>query len=473
MSALRWSRFDPLSLVALAAATTLPLALLHSLGRDEVQFPGELHLFGVGVGAGVAAAAAVALTIAGAHRLDARTVQLGTAFSVMAALLAVHGLTTPGFLVGPNGVVAFSGAATLAVGGALLALAAVPVLRRPADVPRLVVIQGVLLAAVVALGALGVFVPSLVPSVPEVGSTAAEVTLAVGLAFYALVFLRAIRVYRLTRRRADLSVVAGVVWLGAALPAALLLGYWQLGWWLGHGFELVGLALVGIPVALDLRRPAQSRPLTGGVAAAQLVSEEEAFLGGRVRALTRLLAERDGSTEEHTRRVALLAVELGEELGLAPERLRVLAAGGLLHDIGKLSVPDAILRKPGALTDEEFAEIRKHPEAGERLLVELGGFPPAVRRVVLGHHERLDGSGYPHGLRDADLGAETRILGVCDVYDALISPRVYRDAWPPERALQLLREGAGTLFDPKIVAALERVLTREELPAPATLAIAV
>jgi HD-GYP domain-containing protein (c-di-GMP phosphodiesterase class II) len=189
-----------------------------------------------------------------------------------------------------------------------------------------------------------------------------------------------------------------------------------------------------------------------------------------VHALTMRLAEKDGYTEEHTRRVAMRAVQVGEELGLPPHRLRDLAIGGLLHDIGKLAVPDRILKKPGPLTDEEFEVIKRHPEWGRRLLGELGGFAENIRRLVLDHHERLVGGGYPRGLDEANLDLDTRILTVCDVYDALISPRVYRPAWPQEKALSHLRSEAGTSFDERCVAALERVLGRDSA---AELALAV
>jgi hypothetical protein len=434
----------------------MPLAALHFFSRQEAQLTGEVHLFGVGLSALVAAVAAVALTIVGARRSDTCSVLAGTAFSVMAGLLAVHGLTTPGFLVGQNGVVSFSGAATLPVGGALLALAVL----RPRCPKRLIGLQVVLLAGVVSLGVAGILFPSLVPDVPEEASLPALITLGVGLGFYVPLAVRAFRTYRLTRRSADLTVVCGIIWLVAALVPALTLSYKELGWWLGHGFELVGILLVGGPVAFDLHRGSQSRPLTGGLAAADLVRAEEAFLGARVRSLTRLLAARDTSTEEHTRRVALLTVQVGEELGLSPERLRTLAAGALLHDIGKLSVPLAILRKPGALDKAEFEQIKRHPTAGHRLLERLGGFSLGVRRLVLSHHERLDGSGYPHGLSDAQLDLETCILAVCDVYDALISTRVYREAWTHERASHLLRDGIGRHFDGRCVEALTRVVER-------------
>jgi putative nucleotidyltransferase with HDIG domain len=147
----------------------------------------------------------------------------------------------------------------------------------------------------------------------------------------------------------------------------------------------------------------------------------------------------------------------------------VLAAGGLLHDMGKLSVPDEILKKPGSLTEEEYDVIKKHSEWGEELLAKLG-FPADVRRLVRDHHERLDGSGYPFGAYGDQLDIETRIICTCDVYDALISPRVYRGAWPHERAIGLLWDEAGKQFDARCVEALERVLEREQVPA---LAIAV
>jgi HD-GYP domain-containing protein (c-di-GMP phosphodiesterase class II) len=136
----------------------------------------------------------------------------------------------------------------------------------------------------------------------------------------------------------------------------------------------------------------------------------------------------------------------------------MLAIGGLLHDIGKLSIPDSILRKPGPLDDDEFAIIRQHPERGQELLRELGSFDASVKRLVLDHHERLDGTGYPRGLSAADLDLETRILTVSDVYDALVSPRVYRPAWSVDQAIALLRDEVGTGFDPRCVEALVRIV---------------
>jgi putative nucleotidyltransferase with HDIG domain len=447
---------------AAAFASVVPVALLHFLGGESVSIDGWIHFVGVALGAGLAAVCAVALTVAGARLQDGYAVLVGSAFSVMAALLCLHGLATPGIIVEMNGVVAFTGGATLPVGGAILALGTIPALRRPSAVKPLLWLLGVSVVFILALGLAAIAEPDIVPPVPEARSPVAWLVLVLGMAFYALLFWRALRTWRLTRRWGDLLVAVGIVWLAVAVPAALLLTFRELGWWMGHGFEIVGIAIVGIPVAIDLRRGvARSRPLLGDLKGADLVAQEEAFLGSHIRALLVALADKDGYTEEHTRRVALRSVQVGEELGLAPERLRDLALGGLLHDIGKLRVPDEILKKPGPLTDREFEVVRRHVDYGAALLRELGGFPRIVHGLVRSHHERLDGSGYPSAARAEETPLDIRILAVCDVYDALRTTRVYRPAWSHEKAMALLKEGAGELFDPRCVDALERVLGRE------------
>ncbi len=450
-----------------------PVALLHFVAGEHVMLSSTFHFWAVGASALLATLAGFTLSYAGWRKQDPRAVLVGTAFSVMAALLVVHGFASPGVIVASNGVVAFTGAATLPVGGAILALSVLPVFREQRSVGWLLKLQGALMAGVIALGALALLVPTLVPRVPEAGGNAAMALLVVGLVFYGFLGLRALRTVLLVRRRADMLVLAGLVWLAAALVPALTQTYLDLGWWLGHGFEVAGVFLVGIPVAADLYRASPSRPLAGDIRGADLVSQEETFLGSHVRALTRLLAEKDEYTEGHTRRVALLAVQVGEQLGFAPGKLRELAIGGLLHDIGKLSVPDAILKKPGPLEADEYELVCRHTGWGDTLLGELG-FSQRVRGLVRDHHERLDGSGYPNGAATGDLPLETRILAVCDVYDALRSTRVYREAWSHERALRLLKDESGGAFDLRSVEALEIVLEgRLESNAARSVAVAV
>jgi putative nucleotidyltransferase with HDIG domain len=442
--------------VAWLAAT--PVVFLHGPGSDHVTVAPGAHFAAVAVAAFIAGSAAVVLTIAGARRRDGRTVLLSTAFSTMTALLLVHGLATPGVIVGMNGVVALAGGLSLPVGAALLALTALPALRRPRNVRTLVVYQIALFVLVVDLGVIGMLFPSVVPSVPQVGSPEAIALLVVGAGLYATIVLRALRTFALTRRARDLVAALGCVWLGVALFPQMVMGYLTVGFYVGHGFEIAGIAMVAVPAVLDLVRGGSSRPLVGDLSATEIVAAEERFLGPRVRALLLSLEEKDRSTEQHTRRVAMLAVRVGEQLRLPPATLRHLAVGGLLHDIGKLSVSDAVLHKPGKLTDAEFDEIKRHPGAGLKLLRELGGFPQQVHSLVHEHHERLDGSGYPQGLAGPELGIGPRLLAVCDVFDALTDDRVYRSAWEVEDALSLLRSEAGTKLDARCVHALERVV---------------
>jgi len=456
----------PLTAAVLLLGLSLPVVfVLSEFGHVMVMPPLWVHFYGVGVSALAATILAFLLMSVGASRGDARTVVVGGGFTVMAVLLAVHGLVTPGVLVGPNGVIALTGGATLPVGAAVLALSGVPRLNARRSIPFLLGLVAASVAAIVAVSVLGVMVPSLVPSVPEARSPAAWGLMAVGMLLLGALAIRAARTFLLTRRTADLVVVIGLLLLASAVWGALARTLTDLGWWFGHRCEFVGITLVGASVAYDLYRAGQSRPLAGDLSASEMVAAEEAFLGARVRALMVRLAEKDSSTEEHTRRVAALAVAIGERFGLTAARLRALAIGGLLHDIGKLSIPNSILQKPGPLDDAEFAVIKRHPAHGHELLTELGGFNETVVHLVLDHHERLDGSGYPRGIDAAELSLETRILAVCDVYDALVSPRVYRPAWTRERALALLCSETGTAFDADCVEALVHILSPELRPA--------
>ena len=451
--------------VLTAAALTPTIAVAASAGQ-MVMIPPALHLFVVGVAGLLAGGAAITMSIVAARRNDGHGVWLGMAFSVIATMLVIHGLATPGEVVGNNGLVQVAGVLNLPIGGTILAASGLRMFRRPRQVNRLLSIQLAIVGALVVAGAVALAFSHLIPMVPTPSTTAANVIFAVGSAALFLLAWRSARTFLLTQRVSDMLVANGVVWLIGAQYALLHYGMMDGAFWIAHLLEAGGIGLVAIPAALDLRFAVASRPLQGKLRAADLVEHEEAFLGGRVRALLVRLGEKDPSTEGHTRRVATLAVAVGEQLGLTESRLRQLALGGLLHDMGKLSVPDAILNKPGRLTDEEFAEIRRHPAAGRDLLSELGGFAPLVLHLVESHHERLDGAGYPNRVPAGELELEVRILTVADVFDALTADRVYREAWSVQRALALLDQDTGTAFDADCVAAL-RAVVAERAPAAA------
>lgn len=173
--------------------------------------------------------------------------------------------------------------------------------------------------------------------------------------------------------------------------------------------------------------------------------------------LVNALDARDPYSAGHSIAVAVYSRDLAIEIGLPPDQVRRTYLAGLLHDIGKIAVPDAILSKPAALTDQEYEEIQLHPEVGARILApseHMQDVLPGVRH----HHERIDGKGYPSRLRDAEIPLQARIIAVADAYNAMTSDRPYRDAMHPELAQRILIQNQGMQHDPFLVSAFRRVL---------------
>lgn len=179
---------------------------------------------------------------------------------------------------------------------------------------------------------------------------------------------------------------------------------------------------------------------------AQLLSAYEATIEG----LSHALDLRDRETEGHSRRVTELTVKLAKALNMTENEIMHIRRGALLHDMGKIGVPDAILHKPAKLTEEEWAIMRKHPQLAYEMLYPIEYLRPALE-IPLNHHERWDGSGYPRGLKGEDIPIVARLFAVVDVWDALTSNRPYRPAWSEEEASAYIREEAGKHFDPQVV----------------------
>jgi len=186
-----------------------------------------------------------------------------------------------------------------------------------------------------------------------------------------------------------------------------------------------------------------------------LDSLEEAYRS-TLKALTTALETRDQETHGHSERVVSYSLRLGREYGLNREQMKALEFGSLLHDIGKIGVPDSILRKPAKLTEEEWVVMREHPMHGQQILRGIE-FLQGASRVVAQHHEKWDGSGYPLGLIQEEIDVNARIFAVADAFDAITSDRVYRRGKEYEAAAQELDEWAGRQFDPKVVEAFHRV----------------
>jgi len=172
---------------------------------------------------------------------------------------------------------------------------------------------------------------------------------------------------------------------------------------------------------------------------------------------------RDQETGGHTERVVELGLRLAQVMGLKGEQLEDFRRGTILHDVGKIGIPDQILKKPGPLTPKEWAIMRLHPVYAYEWLGQIPYLSQALQ-IPYAHHERWDGSGYPNGLKGKEIPLPARIFAVVNVYDALISDRPYRVAWPKEKALAYLQAEAGRSLDPQVVNAFLRLI-RQDLQA--------
>jgi putative nucleotidyltransferase with HDIG domain len=175
-----------------------------------------------------------------------------------------------------------------------------------------------------------------------------------------------------------------------------------------------------------------------------------------VETLLRVLEVKDPYTARHSERTATIALDIAREMGLPQTEIEALRIGALLHDIGKVGVPEAILKKDGPLSEEEWSSILAHPLIGDKLLSSAGGYfkhLDKVRDAILYHHERWDGSGYPEGLKGKEIPLVARIVAVADSYEAMTAKRCYRKAITPEEALEDICRNAGTRYDPEVVRA--------------------
>ncbi|MFV2073580.1 MAG: HD domain-containing phosphohydrolase, partial [Thermoanaerobaculales bacterium] len=231
--------------------------------------------------------------------------------------------------------------------------------------------------------------------------------------------------------------------------------------WMGRSGSIseddtIVLTAIGEMIASALRR------LTLNEALRRSHRELTDAYDGTLEGWARALELRDTDTEGHTRRVADMTVQLGRALGCGHQETIQLRRGALLHDIGKMAIPDRVLNKPGPLNDDEWQIMRRHPEHAFDMLSRVAYLRPALD-IPYGHHEKWDGSGYPRGLAGEDIPLAARIFAVVDVWDAVRSDRPYRKAWPHEKAVRYLRDQAGRHFDPRVAGVfLDSVLGREE-----------
>ncbi len=252
------------------------------------------------------------------------------------------------------------------------------------------------------------------------------------------------------------ALIAGLLVLGPFMPLVVsenISQNWSNVLYRTFFLLLVALATGSFGASIRIRR-----------AAAEASQERlERLYARNLRLFASLVSTRDRETADHCERVAHNCVVLGRRLGLSAEELNNLYWAGMLHDLGKLAVPEAILQKPAALTDEEFEVVKQHSKIGADILVSLSVEFQPIAEGVHWHHEKWDGSGYPDGLKGEEIPLAARVLAVVDVYEAVTTDRPYHHAISSDAAIDLITAGSGTHFDPEVASVFREMVQEGQL----------
>ncbi|WP_223594543.1 HD-GYP domain-containing protein [Neobacillus bataviensis] len=429
--------------------------------KDEFFRVPRGHFYIVSFVSLMASIISIAVGIAGVRIRNIKVSFLSLSFFSLGVMFSIHGLATPDFFLDAYHLPAI--AAQLSV---LLATVWIWLSSLPSDNPLVTFLakrQRWLLPlwtpVLVVFSIIGFLNPHLTHAIPLHVMPLNMILTIVILLLNGAAAYRYYQSYLFTRFPLQLSIVYSSGWFMASQLIMVRGTEWNLSWWIYHFLLLASMIVM---ITGLIKQYGVKGTLAESIRSLYTTDPFERVMnsiGQSVKALVNATEKKDLYTVGHTFRVTLYALQLAEELGLKPEQLRTVVQGGLVHDVGKISVPDAILNKPGKLEPDERAIIEKHPVDGYEICRELG-FMMEELGVIRSHHEKWDGSGYPDQLKGEDIPLFARIMAVADVYDALTSERSYRKAWPHSEAIKFLIENKGTHFDPICVEAWEKLCLR-------------
>lgn len=424
------------------------------------------HFYIVSTTALVSLAISVIVGLIGLRQRNLQVVYVSLAFISLAAFFSMHGLATPGFILHDfTALVGVAAQLSVLTMSFWLLVASLPATNRfSAGLGRYAIfLLSVYTPAIILLGALALSNPLLAELIPVTNEPLKYVTGALTFIMAAAAGYRYWQSYRYSSFPFQLAIAYTGGWIGVTQIIITTGITFYASWWVYHFLLLFSVIATIIGLVIQYRRGDSIVRSILGLFSADPAERLAAGISPSVRSLIQTTEARDPYTAGHSYRVSQGAFDLGTALKLAPEDLRILVQGGLVHDVGKLEVPDAILNKPGPLTKEERKAIESHPVIGYELCARLGFMAPELA-VIRSHHERLDGAGYPDGLGGDKIPLLVRILSVIDVWDALTSARAYRPAWPEAEALEYLQQNQGTQFDPQLVDAWTGVVTAHRKP---------
>ncbi len=450
----------------IAAGPLLVLSLLYTGQIPDRFVAGPVFHFYVVTGTSIVVfALAFLMRTAAAQLGDPRALFLSLAFLSMAGLFTVHALLTPGVLVEMNPWVGLSAGLAPAVTATFLLLGTVnwsPGVRASIiDHQRLMswgVITGV--GAFAALAIVTAVTNSYPGALPETlrSPIVDHVLLAATSGMLVYVVGHYAWIYRNNGSPLVVGILISAIFLAQGQVSAMFAPIWHLSWWIYHFLLLAGFGSALALLTVEYANTGSIRTVVGKLLLQDSMTQLQRGYTDVIVALIEAVEARDPYTHGHTQKVCELSQLMAHELGLSREDQRVTMRAAVLHDIGKIAVPDAILNKEGSLTRAEYDLAKEHPNRGYRMIRHVS----SLRREADGiryHHERLDGSGYPDGLQGDEIPVIARIIAVADVFDALTSDRPYRRAYPVDRALEMIIAERGTRLDAECVDALLRVLS--------------
>lgn len=451
--------------LVLTAPAALFVALLAIPGFDRSWGSDSFHFWIVSAACLGAAVICAVLILSARSMRETRILFLALCFFSLGMVFSVHGLTTPGTLYEASSAALQRSPwlSTIAAGFfAAMSVVSLPAMSERARLRLPQVIFGVSFGLIYLYFMVSLALPNWLADFPTQREwfqhtlTAGAVTLLLFAAW------RYYQSYRFTRLPAQLAVVTGMVFLAEAQISIDFGQFWYFSWWLYHALFLAAFVSVLAGWGWEFRRARSVSAIAEAIAMRDALTQLNRGRTNELVTLADQIENHDLETFRHVDRVAAFAYAIGQDKGFGPARLRDLVLAAQMHDIGKIGLPQHILQKPGALTDEEWDRIKQHPTHGMEIISRVKGMQH-LATVIRHHHERYDGSGYPDGIAGDDIPLEARIISVADTFDALTSERPYRPAMSLEEAKKELQDVAGRQLDLDCVATLISLLDEGKL----------
>jgi putative nucleotidyltransferase with HDIG domain len=442
-----YSYFGPL--IAIIFPLVLFECFKNGLLNDPYYEVPRGHFFVVSAVSILAFIIAIAIGIVGRRVRNIKVDFLSLSFISLAQMFSLHGLSTPHFLIQQSHLPGIAAQLSMLLATIWLWFSSFPTDSKLIELfsRRNSILFPAWIIALFIFELVAMLNPHILHFMPMDVKPLNWFLTAVTLILNLITMYKYYQSYRFSRFPLQLTIVYSSGWIIVSQFIMVLGEPWRLSWWIYHFLLLASMIVMIFGL---IKQYSVKGTFVGSVRTLFVNDPFERItssISRSVKALVIAIEEKDTYTVGHTFRVTMYALKLAEEMNLNPEQLRAIAQGTLVHDVGKIHIPDAILNKPGKLTNEERELIEKHSIYGYKMCRNLG-FMKEELNIIRSHHEKWDGSGYPDKLKEEEIPFLARIVAVADVYDALTSERAYRKAWTHQSAIELLIDQKGKHFDP-------------------------